>query len=609
MIGCGGAKHADDDGAPHGGSDAGRPPRGNPDGGGGDSDAATVDGGDAGPGHGDPDAGGGGHAGVEIPRMQAMIGAQGGAVTSEDHDLLLVVPEGAVAEDVMFTIAPMTVDVEGTIGTAYVLGPEGLTFDQPVALTFGYDSAAGISPAAIKIGTLVDDAWAPLSMPLVDEARGRLSALTTHFSVFGRYTERCDVNDRCFERHQACVTGLAPNPVCAIPCRSQGDCPDPLYCQAGGCMLKGCYSDPDGCTQPGHVCAEYWGYNDLPASEHNRICLPGCNTVVDDNVCPSNDYMYCGLSNCRAFHGCQTDSGCNADETCYGGHILDSPVGECIACNLGCDCRDAGCPCVSTDQARCDKCESDSDCTGGEVCNDDGTCVECNDHDDCASGESCNDAHQCTPCSSECIPGSECTSFGQCCPGGGAPCCDNDTCTCTEIGNGCGEWNFCDPAGGDSCGDGVDNDCDGTPEDGCVACGNDAGCNTLQQCSGGYCSDCSSNCTPGATCSGTQCINVCDSNGCICEGFGNDCSRWQACDLSETCDNGLDDDCNGTVDDGCDTCAHDSDCDPHEYCWGGSECRPCTATCTPGTTCMVGQSVSQCEGYGRDGLCAQCLLN
>jgi hypothetical protein len=436
--------------------------------------------------------------------------------------------------------------------TAYVLGPEGLTFDEPVALTFAYDDDAGISPGAIKIGTLVDGVWSALSIPLLDEARGRLSALTKHFSVFGRYTERCGANDRCFEPHQACVEGLAPYPVCAIPCRSQSDCPDPLYCQAGGCMLKGCYSNPGACSTAGHVCADYWGYNDLPASEHNQICLPGCNTAVDDNVCPGNDYMYCGLIDCNAFHGCSSDAGCNADETCYRGHILDAPVGECIACNLGCDCRDPSCPCVSTDQARCGKCESDDDCDSSKVCGDDGACVECNDHDDCAPGESCN-ANHCEPCSDNgnpCTPGDTCFSFDECCPALGASCCDSESCVCTEIGNGCGKWDLCTPGAGEGCGNSVDDDCDGTIDEGCVACAANAGCNSLQECDG-YCEDCTHDCAPGARCTGTQCIDVCDSENCRCDGFGNGCSRWQHCDLIETCDNGLDDDCNGTADDGC----------------------------------------------------------
>jgi len=75
------------------------------------------------------------------------IGPDGGSITSNDGLLTLTIPAGALGNVETITIAPLAaeelgsefdqlVDAEG-IAEVYELGPDGLVFDQPVAVNFG----------------------------------------------------------------------------------------------------------------------------------------------------------------------------------------------------------------------------------------------------------------------------------------------------------------------------------------------------------------------------------------------------------------------------------------------------------------------------------------
>lgn len=96
------------------------------------------------------------------------------------------------------------------------------------------------------------------------------------------------------------------------------------------------------------------------------------------------------------------------------------------------------------------------------------------------------------------------------------PSCTCSGLACNPANNGqvCNGCNYV-AAASEVCSDGIDNDCDGTPDDGCVAC----------------------------TCSGTACNPA--NNGQKCNG----CTYTAAPSEGSTC-NSLDDDCDGTADDG-----------------------------------------------------------
>ncbi|MCC7382985.1 MAG: hypothetical protein IT384_14195 [Deltaproteobacteria bacterium] len=320
-----------------------------------DSSAAGSD--------GSEDAGGGPvDSGVMVPRGSATIGPSGGIVLSDDGQLVVQVPEGALSSTLTVTVAaadPSTLPV-GTIGTAYVLGPEGTVFSAPVLLTFHLQASelAGLTWGAVRVGTIEAGVWAPLGMTMIDEQSMTAAAVTAHFSIFGVHSEPCSglATDCFWSGHlDACVEGLAPHPVCAIPCRDHADCPDPLYCAQGACNLRGCGSNASGCSRPGHACTHVYGYNDAPAEYHNLLCLPACDSR-QGLECPSVPGMTCGLTSCDAFRPCSDDASCGLGQRCYHGGILEwaGAVGECVQCELGCRCGDPGCPCRdASHQRRC----------------------------------------------------------------------------------------------------------------------------------------------------------------------------------------------------------------------------------------------------------------
>lgn len=61
------------------------------------------------------------------------IGAAGGTISSDDGQLSLVVPAGAVAADTAFTVTPISLKAPGAI-VAWRLGPEGTTFTKPASI-------------------------------------------------------------------------------------------------------------------------------------------------------------------------------------------------------------------------------------------------------------------------------------------------------------------------------------------------------------------------------------------------------------------------------------------------------------------------------------------
>lgn len=125
-----------------------------------DTDAAT----------GRNDAGGADAGGAES--VSAMITAKGGTLKTADGSLELVVPAGAVADDVMITVAKAS---DGSIG--YVFGPDGQKFDKPVevTLTVSVKDLQAIADKAkidIKLGPT-----AALVIPVVSVSDGKMEGV------------------------------------------------------------------------------------------------------------------------------------------------------------------------------------------------------------------------------------------------------------------------------------------------------------------------------------------------------------------------------------------------------------------------------------------------
>ncbi len=102
----------------------------------------------------------------------------------------LTVPAGAVSTALALTVTPdETPPGTATVvpSTAFVLGPEGASFDQPVTVGIAYDPAdvpAGAAAGDLFIGRWDGSAWQPLTDAAVDSVAHRVSGTTTGFSPF-----------------------------------------------------------------------------------------------------------------------------------------------------------------------------------------------------------------------------------------------------------------------------------------------------------------------------------------------------------------------------------------------------------------------------------------
>lgn len=115
----------------------------------------------------------------------ASLDASGGTLRSADGLLELTVPAGALSVPTTVSIQPITNNAPGHVGHAYRLEPEGLTFAQPVTLTFTYDDAGlvGSTADALTVASQQGDGtWAATRTPVVDTGARTVSLQTTHFS-------------------------------------------------------------------------------------------------------------------------------------------------------------------------------------------------------------------------------------------------------------------------------------------------------------------------------------------------------------------------------------------------------------------------------------------
>jgi len=140
--------------------------------------------------------------------------------------------------------------------------------------------------------------------------------------------------------------------------------------------------------------------------------------------------------------------------------------------------------------------------------------------------------------------------------------CGSGVATCSSNG----EWLACEGEslpGTETC-NGLDDDCNGTPDDG--------------------------NPDEGGNCA-TGLFGPCANGLTVCSGGDVECEPTTPAAASETCGNGVDDDCNGTVDDGC-TC---DPLNPAPGCGVGMQCVP------------QANNTTQCNGAGNGTQYSACL--
>jgi hypothetical protein len=116
-----------------------------------------------------------------------VIGAAGGTVTGGNGSVIVTIPAGAVSTNTPITVTP----VSGALpkpakadlaGTAYQIGPAGLTFSQPVTIKLKYDAAAlPLWSMSGDLAVMVNSGagWSSLGGVTVDPVAHTVSGTTT----------------------------------------------------------------------------------------------------------------------------------------------------------------------------------------------------------------------------------------------------------------------------------------------------------------------------------------------------------------------------------------------------------------------------------------------
>jgi hypothetical protein len=257
----------------------------------------------------------------------------------------------------------------------------------------------------------------------------------------------------------------------------------------------------------------------------------------------------------------------------------DCVAGYCTPCGdpVGPACTESGAACSYKDGANGPTITGK--CRGyGNKC---GTCEPaCAELETCANGrdDDCNGMVDDGCEARRCTAGASCPVGQDCIGGFCGPCNDPALYACTASGVACQYQENGDPQGAtihgkcqgygnkcgtceqacaaiETCGNGVDDDCNGTIDDGCAArkCASSKGCPAGHSCVAGYCNPCQQDPVNGCTQSGAACtVTETDPPATMpgkCEGHGNACGACVVdCASQDTCGNDVDDDCDGVID-------------------------------------------------------------
>ncbi|MDB4969673.1 MAG: hypothetical protein JWN44_5362 [Myxococcales bacterium] len=124
---------------------------------------------------------------ADMASSSALVGSGGGSVSLPDGTKVDV-PAGALSSDTTITIMATATVPAGSVGPAYVFGPEGQTFAKPVSITVPF------VPSMLPTGTTAANVTvmtSPVTNPTFTSLGGapadasHITAQTPHFSIFG----------------------------------------------------------------------------------------------------------------------------------------------------------------------------------------------------------------------------------------------------------------------------------------------------------------------------------------------------------------------------------------------------------------------------------------
>lgn len=118
------------------------------------------------------------------------IGAAGGTIVSDDGEMEIIIPAGALAANTDITIQPITNTAPNGRRKAYRCTPDGQQFSKDITILFHYtdQDAKSTQPGYMQMAFQnADGTWSVLGNITNDETAKTLSAKTNHFTDFTEF--------------------------------------------------------------------------------------------------------------------------------------------------------------------------------------------------------------------------------------------------------------------------------------------------------------------------------------------------------------------------------------------------------------------------------------
>jgi hypothetical protein len=122
----------------------------------------------------------------------------GGTIKNQASTFEMQVPVGALPEEKKIAITGATPSNQSFVaGTAFSLGPDGLTFTKLVQLKISYDHSnipSGTNESELKLATLVDGKWKIISASGANATSNHVCGVTEHFSTYAIVIESTKIS-------------------------------------------------------------------------------------------------------------------------------------------------------------------------------------------------------------------------------------------------------------------------------------------------------------------------------------------------------------------------------------------------------------------------------